>query len=322
MTARWAPLAAVLLISGCVSLEEAPMVKQAIDKGQRVILVAYAPPSPHISEDDSKAEVAAKIVPGLGLVVKEAQDQRDLKVSLDLQQYLPRWDPAELFLSSFTVQLTALGQPGKLVRAADVSLPPGTWHKFNKAHDVNDWRTRYFEQRPGERTIGRNYSAFLALDDAVVLEINLVHGLQTDGDGLYAPSLSAVTKLLRANTMHQLWRHENAISEKGDTHTLYELKVKPEDLIYAWKRLMPMLGAQIVDDLRKALQSAGVPLTPTTPFGSGFALTPGALLPAGPGWGPAAPGAAAPATPQPAPAAPPAEALPPVTPFAPRASTP
>ena len=285
----------------------------AIQKGQRVLLLAFAPPSPVMTEIDSKAETAAKIMPGLGLVVKDAQDQRDLKASLDIQQYLPPWKPASLFLSSFTIQVSLLGQPGKLIHASDTNLPAATWSKLNRAADVNDWMSRYYVQLP-EHMVGRNYSAFLELDDAVVLEINLAYGLETEGDGVYAPTLSAVTKLLRANTMRQLWRHENQISEKGAARILYDFKVKPGDLIYAWNRLMPMLGALIVDDLRKGLQTAGVPISPAGPsFGLSFSTASASFLPSGGGWAPAAATPAAPAAP---------EALPPLPPFTPKPSTP
>lgn len=318
---RFLPLAAAsLLLGACVSLEEAPMAGQAISKDQRVLLVAYHPPSPFIVEDDSKAETAAKIVPGLGLVVKDAQDERDRKASLDIQQYLPRWNPSELFLSTFTLQLARLGLPGKVVTWADTTVPPAARARLEKANDVNDWRDKFYEQVPGQIP-ARNYAPFLELDDAVVLEINLAPTLETDGEGNFTPALRSMTKLVRANTMRQLWRHENKLNEPGAARTLYDFKVKPDDLIYAWKRLMPMLGLKIVDDLREALQAANVPLRPPEP--SYAAPGTASYLPSGAGWAPAAASGAPEGAATPAPAREPGpEELPPVAPFEPRVSTP
>jgi len=283
------------------------MTTGAIQKGQRVLLVVYAPPSPAILESDSKAETAAKIVPGLGLVVKDAQDSHALKEAQDLQRYLPGWNAAAIFRSSFTLQLDQLGQPGKIISPTDTTIPAAAWYRLNGASDVNDWQAKYYTQVPGQSEITRNYSAFLELDDAVVLEINLLPSLATDDEVTYTPSLSAVTKLYRANTMRQLWRHETTVSDTGG-RTLYDFKVKPGDLIYAWNHLMPQLGSQIADDLRKNLVAAGVPLSPKPSFAPA-SYTPGAAgyLPAGAGWAPAPfspPGApsaqAAPSSPSPA----------------------
>ena len=317
--ARALPLAALVAIAGCVSVEEAPMAARPITKDQRVLLVVYSNPTPIISEEDSKGEVAAKIVPGLGLIVKDSQDQRDLKASIDLQRYLPGFDAASLFDPDFRKQIAALGQPGKLIAPADTGLPADTWRRLNAATDELDWQIRYYLPQPaGGGAVSRNYANFLALDDAVVLEVNLAYGLNSDGDQNYWPALKAVTKLIRANTMHTLWRHENMLEEKGVNKTLYEFKTAPDTLAFAWKRLMPGLGAQIADDLRKNLSGAGVPLNPyAAPYNGGGV----AGLPAGPGWAPAPtptmpnPSALIGGPPAPAPAAPGA-------PFVPKPSTP
>ncbi len=312
--ARWSLLAAAALLGGCVSLEEAPMTTGAIQKGQRVLLVVYAPPSPAIVESDSKAETAAKIVPGLGLVVKDAQDSHALAQSKDLQRYLPSWNPAALFRSSFTLQFDQLGQPGRAIGPSDTSIPVAAWYRLNSASDVNDWQIRYYLPSP-DQAVSRNYSAFLDLDDAVVLEVNLLPTLATDDELTYTPTLSAVTKLYRANTMRQLWRHENTVSEAGAAHALYDFKVKPGDLIFAWNRLMPMLGAQITEDLRKNFVAAGVPLAPKpTLMTASYSPGSASFLPSGAGWAPAP--ASSPATTP----APPAAAS--GAPFVPHASTP
>lgn len=277
-------LAAAAVLGGCVSLEEAPMQRNAIGKDQRLLLLVFPAPGPLLSEDDSKAETAAKIVPGLGLVVKDMQDGRDLKASQDLQRYLPRWDAAGEFRSSFAKQLDALGQPAKIVGPQDAGIPADQVLRLNRAADVNDWQIRYYLPQP-DHVVGRNYSTFLNLDDAVVLEVNLAYALDSDGEGNYTPAARAVTKLMRASTMHQLWRHEDRVDEKGATKTLYEFKVAPDQLIGAWKRLMPMLGAKVAESLRQNFTAAGVPLSPRLNVTPDVPVA--ADIPNGGGWAPA-----------------------------------
>lgn len=316
-------LALPLLLGACVSLEEAPMAKGALTRDQRLLLLVYSAPGPVLSEQDSKAETAAKIVPGLGLVVKDTQDQRDLKASKELEQYLPPFDPTGEFDGSLRKQVASLGAPSPLIAAADTSLPPDTWKKLNAASDELDWQIRYYVQQPSAVGVSRNYSRFLGLDDVVVLEVNLIYGLDSEDEQVYAPSLKAVTKLIRANTMHQLWRHENIVTEPNAKKTLYEFKTSPNDLVYAWKRLMPALGLQIAEDLRKNLGSAGVNLDPRAGLqGPG---APGLVPLSGAGWAPEP----IPATASAPPAAAPGDAPAVVTPvsasgaaFAPRPSTP
>jgi hypothetical protein len=284
---RALPLLALvpLLLGACVSLEEAPMARQALTRDQRLLLLVYSAPGPVLSEEDSKAETAAKIVPGLGLVVKDSQDQRDLKASKDLQQYLPPFDASQEFDGSFRKQLLALGTPSRVISEQDTGLPADTFRRLNAASDELDWQLKYYVQQPGAVGVSRNYSRFLGLDDVVVLEVNLVYGLDSEDEQVYAPTLKAVTKLVRANTMHQLWRHENIVSEPNAKKTLYEFKTSPNDLLFAWKRLMPALGLQIADDLRKNLGAAGVSLDPRAGLeGPG---APGLVPLSGAGWAPA-----------------------------------
>lgn len=283
---RLAALIAAGLLGACVSIEEAPMTTGAIQKDQRLLLLVFPAPGPIVSEDDSKGETAAKIMPGLALLVTEAQDQRDLKTAQDLQQYLPAWDPAAAFLPAFKSQVSALGQPGKLIAAEETELPADTWVRLNQSSDSLDWQHRYFSLPLGH-AVARNYSSFLALDDALVLEVNLAYGLNSDGEGLYTPTAKAVTKLLRASTMRQFWRHEDSVSDKAAARALYDFKVKPEDLIFAWKRLLPLLGAQVAENLGKNLVLAKVPVANAPASGVSLSTSVPSGLPSGPGWGPA-----------------------------------
>src|SRR5579884_2174114 len=91
-------LALLPLIAACVSVEEAPLGRTAVQKGQRTILLVYPAPAPYVGEDQTKGETAAELIPGLGLVVSDAQNQRDLEASKDLQPYVPRsFDAAAAF---------------------------------------------------------------------------------------------------------------------------------------------------------------------------------------------------------------------------------
>ena len=253
--------AGALVVGGCVSLEERPMTQGAIQKDQRLIVVVYSPPGPLIVELDNKGETAAKIIPGLGLVVKDAQDQRALKLSQDLQQYLPRWQAAPSFYPLFLEKVKAMGQPGAVVEPQDAGLPPDAWPKFNRAKDVLDWQLRYFIRQP-DGVVSRNYSGYLQLDDALVLEVNVAPGLESDGEDNFSPNLKAVTRLLRVSSMRELWRHEDVVEDKAIVKTLYDYKVSPGDLVYAWQRMLPQLASMVVDNLAKNLQAAGVPLGP------------------------------------------------------------
>ena len=95
------------------------------------------------------------------------------------------------------------------------------------------------------------------------------------------------------------------------------------EMIAAWNRLMPMLGSQISEDLRKNFLLAGVPLSPKpSMLPASYSPASASFLPTGAGWGPAPASASASAPP----AAPIAAAPPPppasTTPFVPRPSTP
>ena len=115
--ARAAVVIAALVLGGCVSLEEQTLPKGAIADGQRTLLLVYASPGPIFVEDDSKVETAAKIVPGLGLVVKSVQDDSQTRKSKELAQYLPpSFDPAAEFLPLLSKELkNNSGHPGRFI---------------------------------------------------------------------------------------------------------------------------------------------------------------------------------------------------------------
>lgn len=255
---RLAPLLVAPILGACVSLEEAPLPRGAVSPGQRTVLLVYSSPGPVITELDSKAETAAMILPGLGLLVQSAHDDRDLAASRDLQQYLPAWDPAGKFHPLLARELATTGHPGRFIGAEEAGLSPAELSGWNKAEHYLDWRRRYFQENP-ELPAPRDYSKNLSLDDALIFEVDLAHGVERDGEGNAAPNLSAAVRLLRASTLRTLWRREMAVEDKAGARTLYDFKVEPDDLIAKWEKLMPALAGKIAAALRENLKAEGPP---------------------------------------------------------------
>jgi hypothetical protein len=230
------------------------------------------------------------------MIVKDVQDQHNTKSSQELQQYMPGWNAGADLDGIIRAQLTSIGPPSPVIAPADSGVGPAVWAEMNRAADVLDWQMRYFIKQPDLAAPSRNYSKFLSLDDCVVLEINFAYTLEStevEGQPLYAPGARAVTKLLRANTMHQLWRHENdVVAANTAARTLYDFKSRPNELLAAWKALLPRLSTAVMEDLRKNLSQAGVALDPYASQRSAAALggSAGGYAPVltGPGWAPTA----------------------------------
>lgn len=233
------------------------MSKGAVEIGQRTAVLVFPSPGPEIIELDTKIETAAKFVPGIGLVVQGAQNERDLAASQDLQKYLPKWRAQETFYPLLMKELGTSGHPGRLLSAEEAGITPAALHEFNQAENLLDWRLRYYIQNPN-RPVPRNYSKLLSLDDALILEVNLAWGVNTDGEGNATPALSGVIKLVRANTMRTLWRHEETVDNKEGTKTLYEFKAQPQDLISKYEEMMPDLAAKLAQSYSKNLKEAGI----------------------------------------------------------------
>lgn len=252
MTRFWS--LALLFVAGCVSVEEAPLQPAAIAREQRTVLLAYQAPGPFVLELDSKAESAAKVVPGLALAVQAAQDERDLAASKDLQMYVPRFDAAAAVLKTAAPAFAKTAHPGKWVTPEQAELSTGTLKALNAAPDVVEWKRLYYDPSPRP---GRDYARLLSLDDALILELNIAPGVATDGEGGASPAVWGVAKLYRANSMRQLWRHEEVMQDDSKKRLLYDFKVKPQDLTDAWKELAPKLADQLAASYAQAL--AGVP---------------------------------------------------------------
>lgn len=288
-------LVALPLISGCVSLEDNSRVAaNAVRPGQRTIVVVYASPGPWVIPDpDSKAESAAKTLPGLSQIVGAFQDDRGLREAADLKQYLPRWNPVPALSEALLRDLAGAGFAGQFIPQAGSDLADEQVRRFNRSADILTWQRTYFYDHP-ERGLSRNYSQILSLDDALILEVNLLSGVQGNDDGNMIPTLWSSTRLLRANTLRPVWAKEDQVEDASSARSMYEFKTLPKQLLDRWDALLPQLSLKIAASLSSALV-APVPR----------ALPSGAIAPS------------AEAMDQPAPA-PPAEPAPPEPPAAPQ----
>lgn len=303
-TMLWRSLAAasltlLVLLAGCVSVQETPLAKDAIQKGQRTVVLVFAAPGPTLAEDDSKGETAAKLVPGLGLVVQDAQDQRDLSASKDLQQYLPPFHPTGAFSASALSELGKTPAAGRWMDAADAGLSPEKLRELNKADDVVDWRRKFATISYEPRTPSRDYSKLLELDGAMVFEINVSYGLEADGEGNETPALWSVARLYNASSAHRLWRHEEKVldADPAAKKLLYDYERDPAELERRWTALLPRLAQQTAAAFARSEMGMSEPVLPETP------AAPGPGLPGQPtaGAAPGTPGYVAPVNPAAAP---------------------
>ena len=252
MKTIWLP-ALTLFCGACVTLNEPVLTPQAIGKDQRTILLVFPSPGPWvITDSESKAEAAAKMLPGISFVVQSFQDDRYKAASDTLRRYIPHWRPGELFEPLLLKELARAGFPGHFIPAAETELDTATVRAWNRAADTLDWQTRYFYGDPA-LPLPRDYSRVLSLDDALTFEVNLLPYVAADDDGNMVPTLSASTRLLRCQTMHLLWKHEDKAEDTANARSLYEFETLPQQLVDRWKGLMPGLAAKVSGSLYTAL---------------------------------------------------------------------
>jgi hypothetical protein len=249
---RALPFLLLALLPACTTIEEPRFSPSAVRPGQRTVLIVYPSPSPWVIADpDSKAESAAKTLPGLSFIVQSFQEERSLKESKDLQQYLPRWAAEKKLLAALLEELPKSGFTGSLSLPEQANLTLDQLRQFNRSPDVLAWQKKYFYEEGG-RSLDRNYSALLHLDDALIFEVNLLYGVNGNDEGNMVPVLSASSRLLRANTLRTLWRHEDSVEDPQAARSLYEFKSLPLQLVDNWDRLMPQLAAKIASSLKTA----------------------------------------------------------------------
>ena len=233
------------------------MVKGAMAQGQRTVVLVFASPGPVMRERSSNLEQMAKVVPGMGMVMKASEDRQNSEASADLQKFLPPWQPAQLFYPGLMNALAASGLPGRLATAAEAGLSDEVLRDLDRAKDLSDWQLRYTVRAASVQPAPRGYAAIPSLSDALLLEVNLVYGAPSDGDGRWAPELSAVMRLYRAADMSLLWRHENVVDDKAGIRASGGFKKQPGDLLARWQGLMPALAEAMAGSLKQDMQDAG-----------------------------------------------------------------
>lgn len=311
-----------LLLAACVAPETVPDGRGAVSPGQRLVVAVYPAPGPWIVADpDSKVESAAKVLP-IGLLMQTMQEDRILELSKEIQPYLPRPRYERLFEAAFAAELKTL-HDGPVQTWSEAGLPPEARREFNRAEDALDWRRKYFEPRGGAP---RDYSRFLSLDDAVMLDINLQYGTDlTPEEGRLLPTLTVAMRAYRPSTGKLLWTRVEAAGDQSSTRTLPEFRAEPKELTDRLQALAPVLAQQAARAAARgmglnppaapaapALVTAEPPLSPT-PLAEASSAAPAAppaeATPAS-SFEPAASSTPAAPTNEPAPTAAPAEAAP------------
>lgn len=256
---KW-PWLALFALSGCVSMEPEAPSKTVVRAGQRTLLLVFAPPGPWVTANpDSKAESAAKFLPGVGDVVQSAQDDRDLAASQQLLPYLSYWKPVPLFTAHLSTALAQIDYPGTwLAPGPETETGPEVLRRFNTAADALEWRKRYYDGSPAEARAWRNYAQLLSLDDALILEVNLLPGLIGNDERTYVPGLKAQCRLFRGGTLRLLWSREELVEESSNPRTLYEYMNQPGALAARYEQAFPSLAQKIASSLRASVQAQAV----------------------------------------------------------------
>ncbi|MBI4679114.1 MAG: hypothetical protein HY748_16180 [Elusimicrobia bacterium] len=259
-------LVAALGAAGCVSLDEPQIPSGAVRPDQRTAVLVFPSPGPWVTQEaETKAESAAKILPGVGQLMQSVQDDGDLKTSNELRQYYNAWPRAESFRSILAEELAKAAYPGATVSWVETGAPPHVIERFNRAESVLDWRRRYLLAGPLDIKHLRDYSQVLEFDGHLVLEVNLQYGLMNNAEGNVHPALRSVSRLYRANTMKLLWSHEDGAEDKTGPRNIYEYKASPPSLSEKFDKLAMPLAAAIAGSLRSALSpapDAGAPSGP------------------------------------------------------------
>jgi hypothetical protein len=245
--------ALTIFCGACISMNEETFSKQSIDPHQRTIVAIYPSPGPWVvSESESKAESASKVLPLLSSMVQSYQDNRDNTAAADLAQYIPRWSPEKLYASHLMEALAATTFPGRFIPAAESELDTATLRALNQAADTLDWQNKYFLTDSAQAQ-ARDYSKILSLDDAIVYETNILPSIAMDDDGNMIPTLSVLSRLVRCRTGHSLWAHMDTAQNKEAARSMFEFKTLPQALVGRWISLMPTLSLQAANSLRVAL---------------------------------------------------------------------
>ncbi|MEK7388182.1 MAG: hypothetical protein AAB036_00640 [Elusimicrobiota bacterium] len=221
-------LSLLAALGACVSVEPLPDPRGQLKPDQRIIIMVYQSPGPWIvSDPDSKAESALKLMP-LGSLLQTMQEDKINELSKEIQPYLPRprYDRA---LEAELIKAFKEMHGGPIQTAEEAGISPLQRKEWNAASDQLDWRRKYFTVEPGQRA-PRNYSKVISLDDALIVDVNLSFGVEPNAEDRPVPTLTAATRLYRAETTRLMWAHEDLMADNASSSTLTEFRAAPSDL--------------------------------------------------------------------------------------------
>jgi hypothetical protein len=267
------------LCAGCASYEALPDARGALGPKQRLVLNISVSPGPWIVDaSDSKVETAAKLLP-VGFLMQTVQDEHNLTVSKDMQQYMPRPHYGLAVQNALLAALRTARSTETVQTVFEAGVSVAQLTDWNRAKDQLDWRLRYYNLDPGAPA-PRDYARALTLDDALILDVNVSYGTIAADDGQIEPQMSAASRVYRGDTSRLVWDHEDEVVDKTSTATLSEFKLYPSQLTDRIEKLAPQLAAAIAASVTKSFG-----LTPSAPPRiSGSTTTvagsaPGGLLP-------------------------------------------
>ena len=240
-----------------------------------MVVIVYPAPGPLVET----AATGTEAVPGIGLLMQSARDDRTRENSALFAQYWPRpWSADRLFYPELIRELSASGYQGRWVMPAEAQLSADALRALNTAKDVVDWRARYYEA-PEPGRLPRDYSQIRSLGAALVFEVSLRYGILINNDGTGVPTLGGAATLYRAESMREMWRHSEVVDDPLGAKPIGDFRADPKSLAPAIEKLMPRLARALVASLRiRSARIEGVQLAPQpslTPVGvsSGTAVS-------------------------------------------------
>lgn len=272
-----AGLCALAVAAGCVSVEQAPVGKDVLQKGQRAVVVVYAGPTAYVGQEETKGDTAASLIPGLALAAAGITDDKALAASKELQQYVPAsFDPLASFQTPLMTELAKTPAKGTWVTASDAGLTPDQLRPLNASDSIIDWRHKYFDYNYTYEKPARDYSKFLNIDDALVFEVNLQYGLTVGDSDVATPNVTAIAHLYNADSMKLLWSDQETSEDQPGAKTRYDYESAPQDLVARWQALAPQVAHSIAaafsnSVMGKSALPSGIDTSPMTSFSTATA---------------------------------------------------
>jgi hypothetical protein len=257
------------LAGACAPYEVLPDARGTLGPRQRLVVNISVSPGPWIVDaSDSKVETAAKLSP-LGFIMQSAQDSHTLKVSRDLQQYMPRPHYGAAVQESLLKALRTSRSTATVQTIFEAGIAPAQIGEWNRAKDQLDWRQRYYLPDPASPT-PRDYARALTLDDALILDVNLSYGTTASDEGQIQPQMSAASRVYRGDTSRLIWEHEDEVVDKTSSSTLSEFKLQPAELTGRIEKLAPQLASAVATSFVKSFGLVPVAVLTSTATSGGL----------------------------------------------------